>query len=214
MRAFGQVVQVHDIPPCARSSKRTVRFINGVALDECLDPERYRTRVPIFVPIAQNTERECPKLQVAGESPAGDTISSGCGSTAECGRAKAETTVRLRSPAPFWGRSSSAERSFDMREAKRAALFVPTIIEGIAQPARADASHASGQRCNSFCPHHLLSLWCSPDNTPASHAGDHRSEAGQGRQFSARGSRGIADPPDSESGSLGRTQRAELVAAA
>ena len=56
-----------------------------------------------FVPIAQSTERECPKLQVAGESPAGDTISSGCGSTAECGRAKAETTVRLRSPAPFSG---------------------------------------------------------------------------------------------------------------
>src|SRR5947207_14294718 len=52
----------------------------------------------------------------------------GCGSTAECGRAKAETTVRFRSPAPF------------------------------------------------------LSLWCSPDNMPASHAGDHRSEAGQGRQ--------------------------------
>ena len=107
------------------------------------------------VPIAQDKERECPKLQVAGESPAGDTISSGCGSTAEYGFAKAETTVRLRSPAPFSrGRSSSAERSFDMREAKRAALFVPTISEGIAQPARADASHASGQRCKSFCPHH------------------------------------------------------------
>jgi len=29
----------------ARSSKRTVRLISGVALDECLDPERYRTRV-------------------------------------------------------------------------------------------------------------------------------------------------------------------------
>ena len=28
------------------------------------------------------------------------------------------------------------------------------------------------------------SLWCSPANTPASHAGDHRSEAGQGHQFS------------------------------
>src|SRR5882757_833507 len=28
-----------------------------------------------FVPIAQNTERACPKRQVAGESPAGDTIS-------------------------------------------------------------------------------------------------------------------------------------------
>jgi hypothetical protein len=164
-------------------TRHNVRLISGVALDECLDPERYRTRVPIFVPIAQSTERECPKLQVAGESPAGDTISSGCGSTAECGRAKAETTVRLRSPAPFWGRSSSAERSFDMREAKRAALFVPTIFEGIAQPARADASHASGQRCKSFCPHHLLSLWCSPANMPASHAGDHRSEAGQGRHL-------------------------------
>src|ERR1035437_2228721 len=49
-----------------------------------------------FVPIAQSTERECPKLQVAGESPVGDTISGGCGSTAECGRAKAETTVRLQ----------------------------------------------------------------------------------------------------------------------
>ena len=29
----------------------------------------------------------------------------------------------------------------------------------------------------------FLSLWCSPANMPASHAGDHRSEAGQGRQF-------------------------------
>ncbi|SPE54795.1 hypothetical protein SBV1_1940008 [Verrucomicrobia bacterium] len=29
----------------------------------------------------------------------------------------------------------------------------------------------------------IPSLWCSPANTPASHAGDHRSEAGQGRQF-------------------------------
>ena len=54
----------------------------------------------------------------------------------------------------------------------------------------------------------ILSLWCSPANMPASHAGDHRSEAGQGRHFSsARGSRGIADPPDSESGSLGRASR-------
>ena len=139
-----------------------------------------------FVPIAQFIEQAHPKRQVVGESPAGDTISSGCDSTAECGRPKAETTVRLRSPALFWGRSSSAERSFDMREAKRAELFVPTISEGIAQPARADASHASGQRCKSFCPHQFLSLWCSPANMPASHAGDHRSEAGQGRQFQRR----------------------------
>src|SRR5881628_552448 len=59
-----------------------------------------------------------------------ETPFCGCGSTAECGRAKAETTVRFRPPAPF------------------------------------------------------LSLWCSPDNMPASHAGDHRSEAGQGHQIS------------------------------
>src|SRR5262245_40250447 len=44
-----------------------------------------------------------------------------CGSTAECGRAKAETTVRFRSPAPFRGRSSPAERSFDMRVSKQIA---------------------------------------------------------------------------------------------
>ena len=42
-----------------------------------------------------------------------------------------------------------------MREAKRAALFVPTISEGIAQSARADASHASGRRCEASCPHHF-----------------------------------------------------------
>jgi hypothetical protein len=34
-------------------------------------------------------------------------------------------------------------------------------------------------------PSPFLSLWCSPDNMPASHAGDHRSEAGQGRQFTS-----------------------------
>src|SRR5207249_2539310 len=30
----------------------------------------------------------------------------------------------------------------------------------------------------------IPSLWCSPDNMPAAYAGDHRSEAGQGRQIS------------------------------
>ena len=65
MRAFGQVVQVHGIQPafagghhCARSSKRTVRLINGVALDECLDPEHYRGRAPFFEPLnAKKLER-------------------------------------------------------------------------------------------------------------------------------------------------------------
>ena len=94
---------------CARSSKRAGGLIPRIALDQCRVPERYRTRVPfeslILRPHSSNTERARPKRQVAGESPAGDTsFSCGCGSTAECGRAKAETTVRLRSPAPFlWG---------------------------------------------------------------------------------------------------------------
>ena len=98
--------------------------------------------------------------------------------------------------------------TIQMREAQRAARRWPSArtshhFRGHSSVSRADASHASGRRRESFCPHHL-SLWCSSDNTPASHAGDHRSEAGQGRHFPARGSQGIADPPDSESGSLGR----------
>jgi hypothetical protein len=62
---------------CARSSKRAGGLIPRIALDQCRVPERYRTRVPIFVPIAQSTERARPKRQVAGESPAGDTSFAG-----------------------------------------------------------------------------------------------------------------------------------------
>ena len=111
-------------------------------------------------------------------------------------------------PLHFRGRSSSAERSFDMREAKRAALFVPTIFEGIAQSARADASHASGQRCKSFCPHHLfcpcgvVQPTCLPLMQEITGAKPVRDAI-----YSARGSRGIADPPDLGSGSLGRASR-------
>ncbi len=39
--AFPQPLQAASVctrPTCARSSKRTVRLISGVALDECLDP--------------------------------------------------------------------------------------------------------------------------------------------------------------------------------
>jgi len=64
----------------------------------------------------------------------------------------------------------------------------------------------------------LSSAGYTPDNMSAAQAEVHRlappkrqrvggSVAGQGRQFPARGSRGIADPPDSESGSLGRASR-------
>jgi hypothetical protein len=109
----------------------------------------------------------------------------GCGSTAECGRAKAETTVRLRSPAPFRGRSSSAEHSFDMREAKRAALFAPTIFQRHGSASQSGCFTCIRSKARILLPSPFLSLWCSPVNMPASHAGDHRSEAGRGRQLIA-----------------------------
>ena len=69
-----------------------------------------------------------------------------------------------------------------MREAERAALSAPTIFEGIAQSAeRVFHMHQVEGAIPSALT--ILSLWCSPDNMPASHAGDHRSEAGQGRQL-------------------------------
>jgi hypothetical protein len=97
----------------------------------------FRKYLRIFVSIAQFIERARPKRQFAGESPVGDTNSAGVvqQSRMRDGRAKAVPTARFRSTAPFanWGRSSPAERSFDMREAKRAALFVFTISEGVSR---------------------------------------------------------------------------------
>ena len=85
-------------------------------------------------------------------------------------------------PLQFRGCSSSAERSFDMREAKGAAPFVPTITEGIAQSAEGvrHMHQVEGAIPSALT---ISSVWCSPVNMPASHAGDYRSEAGQGRQF-------------------------------
>src|SRR6185503_19657688 len=122
------VVQAHGIPPCARSSKRAGGLIPRIALDQCRVPERYRTRVPIFVPIAQSTERARPKRQVAGERPAGDSIS------------RVWFNSRMR---PCQGRDDGAipftrsiwigsvahqqrclrTATFDMREAERTALW-------------------------------------------------------------------------------------------
>ena len=95
----------HFEPLNAKQLERPSPFIIEADLESagCELVEETSQGFVFLVPIAQSTEREGPKLQVAGESPAGDTISGGCGSTAECGRAKAETPVQLRSPAPFSG---------------------------------------------------------------------------------------------------------------
>ena len=86
-------------------------------------------------------------------------------------------------PLHFRGRSSPAERSFDMREEKRAALFAPTIFRGHSSASQSGCFTCIRSKARILLPSPFLSLWCSPVNMPAPHAGDHRSEAGQGRQF-------------------------------
>ncbi len=88
-------------------------------------------------------------------------------------------------PLHLWGRSSSAERSFDMREVKRAALFAPTIFRGHSSASQSGCFTCIRSKARILLPSPFLSLWCSPANTPASQAGNHRSEAGQGRQLIA-----------------------------
>ncbi len=93
----------------------------------------------------------------------------------------------------------------------------PTIFEGIAQSAeRMRHMHwveGANPSALTICPRGVVQTTRLPlmqeitglPRRSAQRVG--RSKAGQGRQFSARGSRGTADPPDSESGSLGRASR-------
>ena len=46
-------------PPCARSSKRAGGFIPRIALDQCRDPERYRTRAPFSISDLRYTIYAC-----------------------------------------------------------------------------------------------------------------------------------------------------------
>ena len=92
-----------------------------------------------------------------------------------------------------------------MREVKRAARFIPTISEGIAQPARMRHMHQVGVRIllpSPFCPCGVVQPTCLPLMQEITGAKPVRDAT-----LSARGLRGIADPPDSESGSLGRASR-------
>ena len=114
---------------CARSSKRAGGLIPRIALDQCRVPERYRTRVPIFVPIAQCIEPARPKRQVVGERPAGNTSFAGVVQQQNAAVPRPRQRCDSVHPLHFhWECSSPAERSFDMREAERAALSAPTIF--------------------------------------------------------------------------------------
>ena len=47
------------------------------------------------------------------------------------------------------------------------------------------SAHVAHHGAIPSAPHQFPSLWCSPENMPASHAGDHRSEAGRDASFTA-----------------------------
>lgn len=110
-----------------------------------------------FVPIAQNTERPRPKRQVVGENPTGDTTRVWFNSRMRpCQGRDDGATPFTRSN--FRGRSSSAERSFDMREAKRAALFAPTIFPRTPSCRPSQRILCSGTVENAFGLKHKLEL--------------------------------------------------------
>ncbi len=73
----------------ARSSRRTVRLISGIALDECRVPERYRTRVPFQTP-----EREVDRAVPPRGMRAGGRDRPGVFSIANCRLPIAELWVR------------------------------------------------------------------------------------------------------------------------
>jgi hypothetical protein len=98
-------------------------------------------------PVAQYTERARPKRQVAGESPAGDTISRVWFNSRmrPCqGRDDGATPFTCSS---FWGRSSASQSGCFTCIRSKARFLLPSPF---------------------------LSLWCSPANTPASQAGVHQ----------------------------------------
>ena len=97
--------------------------------------------------------------------------------------------VRLKTEQPWECKSPHADQfGMSTGRASRTCLLNSGLPEKggasprhSAMPLQAATNALVAQR-DSFCSP-FLSLWCSPDNMPASHAGDHRSEAGQGRQF-------------------------------
>ncbi|GEM_PF-1279383 len=138
-----------------------------------------------FVPVAQNTEQARPKRQAAGETPVGDAI-CGCDSTfPRCGTAVPRPRRRCDSvhPLQFGGvaHQQSARLTCERQRGRHSPL---PPFRGHSSASQSGCVTCTRLKVRILLPSPLLSLWCSPANTPASHAGDHRSKAGQGHQFS------------------------------
>src|SRR6266446_3325918 len=68
-------------------------WVNGVMARLQMDDTLLLHHCIFLVPIAQSKEREYPKLQVAGESPAGDTIAK-----PQTPNSKLQRTLKLQIP--------------------------------------------------------------------------------------------------------------------
>ena len=92
--------------------------------------------------------------------------------------------MRLRSPAPFSGdvaHQQSARLTCERQRGQHSSL--PPFSRGHSSASQSGCFTCIRSKARILLPSPFLSLWCSPVNMPASHAGDHRSEAGQGHQF-------------------------------
>jgi hypothetical protein len=111
-----------------------------------------------------------PATRTSLRSPSYGSASQSGMSTGRASRACLLNSALLETG--LWCKST-AFRHFRARSSKRVG-FIPRIaLDQCRVP----------ERYRTRAP--FLSLWCSPANTPASQAGDHRSEAGQGRQCSS-----------------------------
>ena len=136
-----------------------------------------------FVPIAQSTERARPKRQVAGESPAGDTISRVWFNSRmrPCQGRDDGATPFTRSIFGGVAHQQSARLTCERQRGQHSSL--PPFFRGHSSASQSGCVTCIRSKARILLPSPFLSLWCSPVNMPASHAGDHRSEAGQGHQL-------------------------------
>ena len=106
----------------ARSSKRAGGFITRIALDECLDPERYRTRVPFPLEASQSSQRSgrFHKPAVPRAALGIATTSPPCGSPQASFVSKSRRGGTGRRLQPFRSRSPTAEtRRRERRQCRR-----------------------------------------------------------------------------------------------